>query len=156
MATTERQAAEERAEQPAEGLAEAGAPEPCGADDSVGELVSAVTSDAQTLFRQEMELAKAEMRQEAVKAGKAAGMFGGAGFAGYMVALFLSLAGVAALDNVMDAAWAALIITGVWALIGLILFARARSGMRSVSPTPGQTMATLKEDAQWARHPRRS
>ncbi|AKH82165.1 hypothetical protein AA958_07870 [Streptomyces sp. CNQ-509] len=152
MATTERQAAEERAEQPAE----AGAQEPSGADGSVGELVSAVTSDAQTLFRQEMELAKAEMRQEAVKAGKAAGMFGGAGFAGYMVAVFLSLAGVAALNNVMDAAWAALIITGVWALIGLILFARARSGMRSVSPTPDQTMATLKEDAQWARHPRRS
>jgi hypothetical protein len=156
MTTTERQAAEERAEQPAERVAEARAHEPSGADGSVGELVSAVTSDAQTLFRQEMELAKAEIRQEAVKAGKAAGMFGGAGFAGYMVAVFLSLAGVAALDNVMDAAWAALIITGIWALNGLVLFARARSGMRSVSPTPEQTMTTLKEDAQWARHPRRS
>ncbi|WP_256356424.1 phage holin family protein [Streptomyces sp. PKU-EA00015] len=36
------------------------------------------TSDVQTLFRQEVELAKTEIREEATKAGKAAGMFGGA------------------------------------------------------------------------------
>jgi hypothetical protein len=124
-------------------------------DGSVGELVSAVSADAQTLFRQEVELAKAEMRQEATKAGKAAGMFGGAGFAGYMVALFLSLAAAAALDNVLDAVWAALIVTGGWAVIGAVLFVLARSRMRSVSARPDQTMETLKENARWARHPSR-
>ncbi|MGP3969919.1 phage holin family protein [Streptomyces sp. 6N223] len=152
MTTTERQGTERRAER----LAEARAHEPSDADGSVGELLSAVTSDAQTLFRQEVELAKAEVRQEATKAGKAAGMFGGAGFAGVLVIVFGSLTALLALANVMDAAWAGLIVTGAWALIGAVLFLLARSRMRSVSATPDQTMTSLKENAQWARHPRRS
>jgi predicted butyrate kinase (DUF1464 family) len=130
-------------------------PESRKQDNSVPELLSEVTSDVQTLFRQEIELAKAEIREEATKAGKAAGMFGGAGFAGYMVAVFLSLAAMFALANVMDTGWAALLVTGVWAAIGGVLFALGRSRMRSVSPKPEQTVQTLKEDAQWARHPTR-
>lgn len=124
-------------------------------DRSVGELVSAVTSDVQTLFRQEVELAKIEVQQEAKAAGKAAGMLGGAGFAGYMVAVFGSLAAVFGLANVMDAGWAALIVTGVWAVVGAVLYVMGRSRMRTVSPTPEQTVETLKEDAKWARHPTR-
>ncbi|MFH8369905.1 phage holin family protein [Streptomyces sp. NPDC018031] len=121
----------------------------------MGELLAAVGRDAQTLLRQEAELAKAEIRQEAAKAGKAAGMFGGAGFAGYMVALFLSLAAVFGLANLMDTGWAALIVTGVWAAVGAVLFVLGRSRMRTVSPKPERTVETLKEDAQWARHPTR-
>ncbi|MGP3924521.1 MULTISPECIES: phage holin family protein [unclassified Streptomyces] len=115
--------------------------------------MSEVVGDVETLFRQEVELAKAEIREEATKAGKAAGMFGGAGFGGYMVALFGSLAAVFGLANVVDWGWAALIITGVWAVIAAVLFVRGRAKMRKVSPKPEQTLETLKEDAQWARHP---
>jgi uncharacterized membrane protein YqjE len=122
-------------------------------DRSAGELLAAVTADVQHLFRQEVRLAKAEIQEEAAKAGKAAGMFGGAGFAGYMVALFLSLAAVFGLANVMDAGWAALIVTAVWAVIAAVLFVLGRSRMREVSPKPERTIETLKEDAQWARHP---
>jgi hypothetical protein len=129
------------------------APEPRDQDSSVGELLSEVTSDIQTLFRQELELAKAEVREEAGKAGKAAGMYGGAGFGGYMVALFASLAAMFGLANVMDTGWAALIVTAVWAGIAAVLFVMGRSRMREVSPKPEQTVETLKEDAQWARHP---
>ncbi|MFH8934040.1 phage holin family protein [Streptomyces griseosporeus] len=124
-----------------------------GGDRSVGQLLSQVTSDLQTLFRQEVELAKAEVRQEATKAGKAAGMYGGAGFAGYMVLLFLSLAAVLGLANVMDGGWAALIVTAVWAVVAAVLYARGRAQMRAVSPKPEQTVETMKENAQWARHP---
>ncbi|MDQ0750072.1 hypothetical protein QF034_004303 [Streptomyces africanus] len=126
-----------------------------GGDTSVGDLLSAVTSDVQTLFRQEVELAKTEVKQEATKAGKAAGMYGGAGFAGYMVLLFLSLAAVLGLANVMDGGWAALIVTAVWAVVAAVLYARGRTRMRTVAPKPGQTVETLKENAQWARHPTR-
>ncbi|AKN74231.1 hypothetical protein QR97_34915 [Streptomyces sp. PBH53] len=129
------------------------APEPRGQDTSVGKLLSEVTSDIQTLFRQEVELAKAEIREETAKAGKAAGMYGGAGFGGYMVALFASLAAMFGLANVMDTGWAALIVTAVWAGIAAVLFVMGRSRMREVSPKPEQTVETLKEDAQWARHP---
>ncbi|CAL9286768.1 phage holin family protein [Streptomyces olindensis] len=121
----------------------------------MGELLSTVASDVQQLFRQEVKLAKAEVQEEATKAGKAAGMFGGAGFAGYMVAVFVSLAAMFALGNVMDLGWAALIVTAVWAVIGAVLYRRGRDRMRTVSPKPEQTMETLKEDAQWARHPTR-
>ncbi|MFJ9742351.1 phage holin family protein [Streptomyces sp. NPDC101166] len=124
-------------------------------DDSVGELLSVVTSNVQTLFRQEVELAKAEVRQEATKAGKAAGMYGGAGFAGYMVLLFLSLAAVFGLADVMDGGWAALIVAAVWAVIAAVLYARGRTRMRAVAPRPEQTVETMKENAQWARHPTR-
>jgi len=122
-------------------------------DASVGQLISDISDDLTTLFRQEVELAKAEIRQEARKAGKAAGMLGGAGFAGYMVALLLTLALVAALSNVMDPGWAALIVAVVWAVIGAVLFATGRQRMRTVSPVPRQTVETLKEDAQWLKNP---
>ncbi|MFH8798161.1 phage holin family protein [Streptomyces sp. NPDC017936] len=121
-------------------------------DTSVGVLLATVTSDVQQLFRQEVELAKAEVRQEATKAGKAAGMYGGAGLAGYMVALLLTLAAMFALANVMDLGWAALIVAAIWAVIGAVLYRRGRDRMRTVSK-PEQTIDTLKEDAQWARHP---
>jgi nitrate/nitrite transporter NarK len=128
---------------------------PHSEDSSVGELLSVVTSDVQTLFRQEVELAKVEVKQEATKAGKAAGMYGGAGFAGYMVLLFLSLAAVLGLANVMDGGWAALIVTAVWAVIAGVLYQRGRTRMRTVAPKPDRTVETMKENAQWARHPTR-
>ena len=122
-------------------------------DASVGQLISDISDDLATLFRQEVELAKAEIRQEARKAGKAAGMLGGAGFAGYMVALLLTLALVAALSNVMDPGWAALIVAVVWAVVGAVLYATGRQRLRTVSPVPRQTVETLKEDAQWLKNP---
>jgi uncharacterized membrane protein YqjE len=125
---------------------------PPAGDSSVGELVKQVAKDLSTLVRQEIELAKVEAKDEAKKAGKAAGMFGGAGFAGYMVAVFISLTAVAALDKAMPTWLAALIVTAVWGLVGAVLFVRARSEMRRMQGLP-QTQATLKEDAQWARHP---
>jgi hypothetical protein len=125
-----------------------------GQQRSIGELVSDVTADAQALFRQEIELAKAEIREEVATGGKAAGMLGGAGFAGYMVAVLLSFAAVFGLANVMDGGWAALIVAVVWAVIGAVLYALGRARMRRVSLTPERTVRTLKEDARWARHPR--
>jgi hypothetical protein len=112
---------------------------------SVGELLSEVTTDISTLMRKEMDLAKAEIKEEVAKTGKAAGMFGGAGFAGYMVALFASIAAWWGLANVMDEAWAALIVAGVWALVAAVLFVTGRKTMREVHPKPERTVSTLKE-----------
>ncbi|MDA8368688.1 MAG: phage holin family protein [Nocardiopsaceae bacterium] len=123
-------------------------------DRSLGDLIGEVTQDLQKLFRQEVALAKAEIREEATKAGKAAGMLGGAGFAAYMVAVLLSLAAVFALDQWLGLGWSTLVIAAVWAVIGAVLFVMGRSRMRAVSK-PEQTIETLKEDAQWARHPTR-
>ncbi|WP_447007549.1 phage holin family protein [Saccharothrix isguenensis] len=124
-----------------------------GDEPSLGELVGELTSDLSRLMRQELELAKAEIRQEAGKAGKAAGMLGAAGFAGYMTAVLLSLALVFALASFMGLGWAALVVAVLWAIAGAILFSTGRARLREVSPKPERTIETLKEDAEWARHP---
>jgi hypothetical protein len=141
----------------ADGSARAGDPGRHGAPDpdetSIGQLISDISDDLSKLFRQEVELAKAEVKQEAAKAGKAAGMLGGAGFAGYLAVLLLSFALVFALGNVMDFGWAFLIVAVVWAAVGAVLFVAGRKKMRTVDPMPRKTVETLKEDAQWLKNP---
>ncbi len=112
---------------------------------SVGELVGHVAQDLSLLMRQELQLAKAEVKQEVTKTGKAAGMLGAAGFAGYMVLLFASIAAWWGLANLMDQGWAALIVTGVWAVIGAVLFVMGRRRLDEINPTPEQTVETVKE-----------
>jgi hypothetical protein len=112
---------------------------------SVGDLIGEVSNDLSTLMRQELALAKAEVKAEATKTGKAAGMLGGAGFAGYMVALFASIALWWALANGMDEGWAALIVAALWAVVGAVLYSLGRSRLKSVHPKPERTVQTLKE-----------
>ena len=123
------------------------------AETSIGELIGNISNDLSQLFRQEVELAKAELKQEATKAGKAAGMLSGAAFAGYMVIVLLSFALVAALANVMDWGWAALIVAAVWGIAGAVLFLNGRKKLKTVDPMPRRTVDTLKEDAQWLKNP---
>ena len=123
--------------------AEAAAHDPSSA--SVGDLVGFITKDLSTLMRQELDLAKAEIKQEAIKSGKAAGMYGAAGFAGYMVLLFASIALWWGLANVMDQGWAALIVTGVWAVIGAVAYSAGRRQARQIHPKPELTVETVKE-----------
>jgi Putative Actinobacterial Holin-X, holin superfamily III len=112
---------------------------------SVGELISDVSRDLSTLMRQELELAKAELKTEAAKTGKAVGMLGGAGVAGHMVLLFLSAALWAGLANVMDAGWAALIVAAIWAVLAAVLYSIGRGRLRTVNPTPERTVQTVRE-----------
>jgi len=121
-----------------------GASAPDVSQRSFGELMGEVTQDLSVLMRQELELAKAELRQEASKAGKAGGMFAGAGLAGYMVLLFLSIALWWGLSNVMDGGWSALIVAVIWAVIGLVLYSSARSRMQRVRGLT-RTTETVKE-----------
>lgn len=112
---------------------------------SVGQLLSEVSRDLSTLMRQEVELAKAEIKTEVAKAGKGAGMLGGAGFAGYMVVLFVSFAAWWGLANEMDIGLAALLVAGIWLLIGAVLFVVGRNTLRRVNPTPERTIDTAKQ-----------
>jgi hypothetical protein len=125
-------------------------PTPQGARDdvreaSVGELIGDVSRDMSALLRQELELAKAELRAEVGKTGRAAGMLGGAGFAGYMTLLFLSVAAWAALDRVMPAGWAAVVVAAIWAVAGAVLAARGRTTLRAVHPRPERTVQTVQQ-----------
>jgi hypothetical protein len=112
---------------------------------SVGQLIGEVTKDLSTLMRQELELAKVELKAEAKKAGQGAGAFGAAGFAGYMVLMFLSFALWWALENVMDAGLAALIVAVLWGVVGAVAFLMGKKKFRQVNPKPERTVETLQQ-----------
>lgn len=121
------------------------------ADASPGQLASEVAKDMSTLVRQEIALAKAELQQEAKTAGVAAGAFGGAGFAGYFVLVFLSLALMYALDSFLDIGWAALIVAVLWGIVAGVLALIGRRKLKNFNPKPERTIETVKEDVQWAK-----
>ena len=117
---------------------------PDGSQPSLGSLIGEVGRDMSQLVRQEVELAKAELRRDAKRSGQVAGVFGAAGLSGYMTLLFLSFALWWGLSNVMDQGWAALIVAGIWAVAGAILFAVGRSQARRIRG-PQQTAQTVRE-----------
>lgn len=108
-------------------------------DRSIGELFAAISSDLSQLMRQEVALAKAEVKQSATNAGVGVGLLGGAGLAAHMVLLFLSLAGWWALGNATGRGWSALIVAAVWAVIGVVLYVLGRSRLRAVDGLPRTT-----------------
>ena len=114
------------------------------ANTSLGELLGEVSRDLSTLIRQEMELAKAEIRQTATRAGKGAGLLGGAGYAALMAVFFLSVALWWALGYVVGNAWSAVIVAIIWAIVALILYLVGRRQLETVKGVP-QTVATVKE-----------
>lgn len=117
--------------------------EPDTADRSLGELISNVTADLSTLMRQEVELAKAELQQSASRAGKGAGMLGGAAVAGYFVLLFVSIALWWAIGAGTGLGWSAVIVAVIWAVVAAVLFTVGRSSLRSVRGLP-RTADTVK------------
>lgn len=112
-------------------------------DVPLGELIGDVTRDLSTLVRQELALARAEVRQEVSKTAKGAGMLGGAGIAGYFVLLFLSIALWSGLSNVMDAGWAGLLVALLWGVVAGVLSVIGRNRLRTVHPKPERTVDTL-------------
>lgn len=111
---------------------------------SLGDLLGEVTRDLSTLMRQEVELAKAEAKQSATRAGKGGGMLAGAGVAGHFVLLFASLALMFALGAIMPLGWAAVILAVIWGIAAAVLASIGRKELKQVKGLP-QTGETLSE-----------
>jgi uncharacterized membrane protein YqjE len=123
----------------------------------VGDLVKELSSQVSTLVRQEVELAKAEVGEKGKKAGVGAGMFGGAGAAALLMFGSLTAFLILVLDLAMPAWAAALIVTGLWAAVAGVLALQGRKKMQEMgNPVPKQTIETVKEDIEWAKHPTKS
>ena len=114
------------------------------ANTSLGDLLGEVTRDLSTLMRQEIELAKAELTQSAKRAGKGAGLLGGAGYSAMMAVLFISIAVWWGLGYLVGNAWSGLIVAVVWGVVALVLYLRGRTAIKSIQGAP-QTVDTLKE-----------
>jgi len=111
---------------------------------SVGELLGDISRDLSTLMRQEVELAKAEIRESAQNAGKGAAMLGAAGVAGHFVLLFLSVALWWALGDLVGLGWSALIVAALWAVVAAVLASMGRREIKQVKGLP-RTVETTKE-----------
>lgn len=111
---------------------------------SIGELISDVTSDLSTLMHQELELAKAEVKQTATRAGAGAGMFVGAAIGALLVLIFLSTAAWWSIGNSTGRGWSALIVAGIWAVIAAVLFIVGRSQLAKARGIP-RTTETVKK-----------
>jgi hypothetical protein len=111
---------------------------------SLGDLLAEVSRDISTLMRQEVELAKAELKQTAKQAGKGAGMYGGAGVAGLLALFFVSIALWWALGYLMGNAWSALIVAVLWGIVAAVLFFTGKKEIEELDGIP-QTVETVKE-----------
>jgi len=128
------------------------ATEPLAPDKTLGELFGDLTSDLGLLFRQEVELAKTEARQELKQAGRGAGMLAGAGLSAWMALLLLSVALAWVLDKGLDRGLSFAIVAALWAAIAAVLAARGKKEMSAVKPLP-KSVQSVKEDMQWVKTP---
>jgi uncharacterized membrane protein YqjE len=120
-------------------------------DRSLGEIVGDISSNFSTLVRQEIDLAKTELKQEASTAGKGVGMLAAAGVTALLMLIFLSWTLIWLLDNWMPVELAALIVALIWAIATGVLASMGRKKLQEANPQLPKTQQTLKEDAQWAR-----
>jgi uncharacterized membrane protein YqjE len=126
------------------------ATEPKRPEASLGQLFSEMTSELSALFRQEVELAKVETREEAGRAARAGSMLAGAAVAALLAAMLLSFALAWVLDQGINRALAFLIVGVLWAIAAAVLLSAGRKRMKAIEALP-QTRETVKEDVEWAK-----
>jgi hypothetical protein len=120
-----------------------------GSSASVGGLVRSALDDVRELFREELALARAEVREEVAKATAGGAQAMAAVAALWFAAMFILVAAALGLSAALQwPAWAGFVSVGVvLGVIGVALFARARAAFRRVRPLP-RTVSTLKENFQ--------
>lgn len=119
----------------------AGAPADDVRDLSTAQLVSRMTEQTSTLVRSEVQLATAEIQATVREVGKGAGLFGGAGVVGLYAGGALVATAILALDTVLDAWLAALVVTVVLLAVAGVM---ALMGKKKVAQAPPPADATKR------------
>jgi len=122
------------------------------ADRSLGELFGDLTREITTLVRQEIALATTEMSQKASTVGKNVAYLAMGGLVAYAGLLAIVAAVILALGNFIPMWLSALVVGLVVAGIGYMLVQQGITALKRADLAPRQTMETLKEDAEWAKH----
>lgn len=126
-------------------------------DRSIGEIASDLARDVPLLVRQEIELAKTEMREKGRIVGPALGLLGGALVVALCAAGALTAFLVIVFAEFLDAWLAALVVGGLLAATAAALaYAGKERFEEAGSPLPEQTIENVKEDAQWVKEQARS
>ena len=123
-----------------------------GDNRSLGDIVGDIGTDLTTLVKKELELARTELKEEAAKAGKGAGLLGGAGVAGLLTLMLACLRPVVPARQ-LDAGRAG--VPDHHRCCGpSSLPSSAKSGRSAIkqsNPQLPETQRTLKEDAAWVK-----
>ena len=117
----------------------------------LGELLSDVTSQLQELVRKEIELARAEIKQEVDKAVKGVAAFAVAGVIGLLAAIALVFAAAWGLSELVPEGVAFLIVGVLLLAVAGGLFMAGKKKVAEVNPVPEQTIETVKEDVETAK-----
>jgi uncharacterized membrane protein YqjE len=120
-----------------------------GTERSLSELLSELSDDVSRLLRQEVQLAKVELKQEATKAGKAGALLGAAATLGFVALLLLAWAASWGLAAVLPTGLAFLVVGVVVGAIAAGLGLAGKKRVQRINPTPETTIETLKEDKEW-------
>jgi hypothetical protein len=120
-------------------------------DASMSQLLSGIVGDAQTLVRQEIALARQEVREE-IDAAKSAGIK--LGIAGAVLAiggLLLVLTLAQGIADLFDwPVWAGYGLVGIiLAVAGYVLLSVAQKQIKEIKPVPHKTVETMKENVEW-------
>ena len=124
---------------------------PAQPDQSIGELLGELSSEATAFISAQIELAKVELREDAQQAARAGGMFGGAAIAAFLAILLLSFAAAWGLAEVVAPGVAFLLVGLVWVSAAAVLALLGRERAKALKEPVPNTIETLKEDAQWVR-----
>lgn len=117
----------------------------------IGALIGELSTEARMLVRQEVELAKAEIKESTQHATGVGAGFGAAALVGYLALAVLAVAAALGLAEFLPA-WLAFLIVGVVLVVGAgIAFIIGRKNLKALSPVPRKTIETLKEDMTWLR-----
>jgi uncharacterized membrane protein YqjE len=115
------------------------------ADPSLGELVRQLSEQTSHLVRDEVKLAKTELKESARHAGMGAGLFGGAGLFALLGLVTLTGAGVAALSLVLDVWLAALSVSAALFAIAAIAGLLGKKQVGEAGP-PAHAIENVKKD----------
>ncbi|MBJ6802695.1 phage holin family protein [Geomonas propionica] len=118
---------------------------------TIGELVSELTGEVRELFRQELDLFTAEMKEKLVALAKDTAAIGVGGVLVYTGFLVLLAAIVLGLATVMPAWGAALVVAIGLIAIGAVLVLKGGKDVKEMDAKPEETVGALKETVQWAK-----
>jgi len=121
-------------------------------DRSLGDLFGDLARDMGTLVSQEVTLARTEITETASRVGKDVAMLAVGGFVAYAGLLAIIAAVIFLIWDQGVPLWlSALIVGAIVAGIGYVLVQRGITALKHQDFTPRQTIASLKEDTQWAK-----
>ena len=119
---------------------------------SLPDLFADLITQLTTLFRKEVQLARAEASEKITEAVAAVGfMIGGAVLLIAALVLLLQAAVDGLVHLGLDRAWAALIVGGVVLLIGIVLVWLGSNRLKAENLAPRKTVEQLQRDAAMAK-----